>query len=208
LRGFHDARVKLVGAGPILAATSEASEPPRPAEPALRMHDSVVRALADVFPAVMPMRFGSVVDSASALAARLQPVAAELTEALKLVAGRRQMTLRVFGKKRSRPPAGPKVRGGPGTRYLHQLTARRRWERSVPELDSVRSLFDGVVRAERAQRETKGDLIASVYHLVDVDSVAEYLAAIDRAQRAAAPSLRLLSSGPHPAYAFAPEGLS
>src|SRR6266849_1030829 len=80
---------------------------------------------------------------------------AELLEALELVRGREQMTLRVFGEA---PPADRRS----GTAYLESL----RRSRSLPELDPLRAALEPLVRAERTEVH-RGPLLASVYHLID-----------------------------------------
>jgi hypothetical protein len=169
---------------------------------ALRGHDATVRRLARGVDALLPFRFGTVVPGAGELRRRLAPRAVELRRALALVAGREQMTLRVFGAPAARRRRGPVARpaGRPGARYL----AARLREVAVPEIDPIRPAVTAFVRAERAERHQSPPLLASVYHLVDRGRSPAYRAALRRAAPAA-DGVRLRVSGPWPPYAFAPE---
>jgi len=118
---------------------------------------------------------------------------AELTEALALVRGREQMTLRVHGT----PGASPSS-GGPGTRYLEE----RRRAQSLPELEPLRAALSGLVRAERVERHTEPGLLASVYHLIDRGSAQAYRQAVESTPLL---GLRVTLSGPWPAWSFVPE---
>jgi hypothetical protein len=195
--------VRVIALDGLWVAAGEVASAPSPTEAALRRHDTTVRRLARAVDALLPVRFGTVVSSEAELAATLAPRTAELRDALELVAGREQMTLRVYGspapRSRSRPdPAAG--RSGPGARYLG---ARAR-ARAVPEIDAIRPALAPFVRAERTERHRVPPLLASVYHLVDRGQDAAYRAALRQAARRA-PGIRVRASGPWPPYAFAPE---
>jgi Gas vesicle synthesis protein GvpL/GvpF len=194
-------RVLAVEGLRVAAREVDAEAPPRPTETALRGHDATVRRLARGVDAVLPFRFGTVVAGRDELRRLLVPRAAALRDALALVAGREQMTLRVFGAPQpERRRTGARRAGGPGARYL---TARVR-EHAVPEIDPIRPALASFIRAERTERHRTPPLLASVYHLVDRRRGAAYRAALRRAVRGAG-GLRLRVTGPWPPYAFAPE---
>jgi hypothetical protein len=192
-------RVLAVDGLRVAAREIDAGAPPQPTATALRGHDATVRRLARGVDAVLPFRFGTVVAGPDELRRLLAPRAAALREALALVAGREQMTVRVFGTPRRRG-GGARRPGGPGARYL----AARAREHAVPELDPIRPALAAFVRAERTERHRTPPLLASVYHLVDRRRGAAYRAALRRAARGAG-GVRLRVSGPWPPYAFAPE---
>jgi hypothetical protein len=212
--------LRLVELGPIVLVTGEVAAAPELSEEALRAHDAAARALHAQFPAFLPARFGSCADAEGALREAVQPLAAPLDDALTLVRGREQMTLRLFG---ALPPgaamAAPSLPagGGPGARYLARLAREQAHLREVPELDPLRPLLRPFVRAEQVQRAElrapadRADLprlIASVFHLVDRGSAAAYAGALERGlaeARAAFSDLRVSLSGPWPAWSFAPE---
>jgi hypothetical protein len=195
--------LRIIAVDRVWVAAREVTSTPSPTEAALRRHDATVRRLARAVDALLPVRFGAVVSGKAELAAALAPRTAELREALALVAGRDQMTLRVYGapappaRRRADPTAGP---SGPGLRYLR---ARAR-ARAVPELDPIRPALAPFVRAERTERHRDPPLLASVYHLVDRGRDAAYRTALRDAARRA-PGIRIRASGPWPPYAFAPE---
>ena len=176
----------------------------------LRRHDAVVRRLAGAVDAILPVRFGSVVPDDDAVLRLLSPRAIELAGRLVHVRGHEQMTLRLYGPRRSAPGPAPGrapgtdpavgARLGPGARYL---AARNRLLRTAlaPELDPVRPLLHELVADERIQRHATPPLLVSVYHLVRRDRRARYRLRVAQAATRLAP-LRLTVSGPWPPYAF------
>ena len=186
VRGALGEPVRVVPAGALFALAGEVEQPPELSADAVRAHDAAVRRLAVACPALLPVRFGSVADELD-LSAR-EP---ELLEALELVRGREQMTLRVYGE----PEQADR---GSGTAYLQSL----RRSRSLPALDPLRAALGALVRAERTDPHG-GPLIASVYHLIDRGSAPEYL----RVLAGVALTVRVAPSGPWPAWSFAPEPL-
>jgi hypothetical protein len=163
--------------------------PPLSAE-ALRAHEAAVRRIAESAVACLPARFGCCAEDEAALSQLIESRQMELAEALRLVRGREQMTLRVHGA-RAAPPAA----GGPGTRYLEQ----RRRAMTLPELDPLRAALATLVRAERIEGHAD---VASVYHLIDRGGAAAYQRAVESIRL---DGLRVAISGPWPAWSFAPE---
>jgi hypothetical protein len=135
-----------------------------------------------------------------------------LTAALALVAGREQMTLRVFGESPGAAPAprrASRARGAgrAGTRYLRERRAAAERARAVPEIDWLRPALSRFVRAERTERHARPPLLASVHHLIPRGRAGAYLAAVDRALRSS-PVVRVIASGPWPAWAFVSEDVA
>ncbi|MBX3471553.1 MAG: GvpL/GvpF family gas vesicle protein [Planctomycetes bacterium] len=181
--------------------------PPAPTPAALREHDAAVRRLEGLAGAVLPARFGQVAADEAALAERIGPRVDALRRALDLVRGREQMTLRLFGPLEATgalPAADdPGDTGlGPGARYL----ARRRAALGVPEAAGLLEALGARVRATRVERPAAGagELLASVYHLVDRGAADGYRAQVEALAPGLAPR-RVRVSGPWPAYAFAGE---
>ncbi len=205
--GLREEPLRVVRVGDVVAAVGDMTERPAVSEATLRAHDAVVRRLADAVDAILPVRFGSLL-SESSLNDLLAARAAELREALALVAGREQMTLRVLGDAPARADAAPDDVPpedlGPGARYLAARRAEWRQAREAPELAPLRPALQPLVRAERVTRHDAPPLLASVYHLVDRGAAAAYQAAIDDATL---DSVRVVATGPWPPYAFAPEAL-
>jgi len=178
--------VRALRAGRLFALAGEIDRAPELTAEAVRAHDAAVRRLAEACPALLPVRFGSVADELD-----FSGRESELLEALELVRGREQMTLRVYGE------APPKDRES-GTAYLESL----RRSRAVPELDPLRVALAKLLRAERTETH-QGPLVASVYHLIDRGTAPEYLRTLAGVPLA----VRVAPTGPWPAWSFAPEAL-
>ena len=169
--------------------------PPPPSAEALRAHEALVRRIAESADPCLPARFGAAAESEEALLRELAPRVPELLEALELVRGREQMTLRVHGSRR--PETLPR-KGRRGARYLEE---KRRTLR-ISELDPLRVALLGIQRSERVERHDAPELLASVYHLIDRGTAPEYRAAVERTP---IEGLQLTVTGPWPAWSFAPE---
>jgi len=200
--------LRFVPIAGVLAAVGDMAAPPIVSSGTLRAHDAVVRRLAAAVDAILPVRFGTVLDGEVALAEAIAGRAARLREALALVAGREQMTLRVFGDAAAAEPAAPVADAdlGPGARYLKTRRRRARGATEVPELAPLRGHLEPLVRAEQAQRHPTPPLLASVYHLIDRGRAPAYLDAVAAGAAALAPT-RAVATGPWPPYAFAPSEL-
>jgi hypothetical protein len=176
---------------------------PRPDRETLERQDAVVRRLAECFGAILPARFGEAFADEVALAGRLGPRERKVAEALALVRGCVQMTLRVFGEPELPPETEPA--GGPGTRYLAARQRERERARSLPEIDLLREALLPLLRAERIERyDAGGPLLGTAYHLIPRAQVGAYLTTLE-AGRGRIGRRRVAASGPWPPYAFAPE---
>lgn len=202
-RGMRGERLAFLRAGGLVVATGRLPSAPAPSAAALRRHDAVVRRLARALPAVLPVRFGTTVPEPSALGALLRAGMPALRRALRHVAGREQMTLRVFGSAAASPaPPRPAARSGPGTRYL--AARRRAVSAGAPAVAHLRAGLGKLVRDERVEPSETPPLLASVYHLVDRGDRRAYARAL-RELRCRLADVRVVSSGPWAPYAFAPE---
>jgi len=205
--GLDAEPLRFVRVDGVLAAVGDMAAAPPITPTTLRAHDAVVRRLAAAVDAILPVRFGTLLDGERALADAVAARAPRLREALALVAGREQMTLRVFGDAAPVDAVAPvESELGPGARYLEGRRRQTRRDADVPELAPMRSRLAALVRAEHAQRHDAPPLLASVYHLIDRGAVAAYLDAVAAAAAALAPT-RAVATGPWPPYAFAPESL-
>ena len=205
--GLDAEPLRFVPVDGVLAAVGDMAAPPPVSPTTLRAHDTVVRRLAAAVDAILPVRFGTLLDGDGALVDAIAGRAPRLREALALVAGREQMTLRVFGEPASSEDATPAADDlGPGARYLEGRRRQARRDADVPELAPLRPYLADFVRAEQAQRHDAPPLLASVYHLIDRGRAAAYVQAVAAGVAALAPT-RAVSTGPWPPYAFAPEQL-
>ena len=194
-------RLRVVTAGGLVALVGDVAEPPEATAVVLRAQDAILRRLASAVEALLPVRFGTLVDDDAALAESLAGRRPQLARALGRVAGCEQMTLRVWGESAPAAPSA-EVDGGPGTRYLAGRRHAQAWARRVPELDPVRGQLQALVREERAERHDRPPLLATVQHLIPRGAGARYIDAIDAARAELRP-WRVSVTGPWPPYAFA-----
>jgi hypothetical protein len=184
-------RALPVGAAWAVVAAREAA--PEPSEAALREHDARVRAIEAHVGAILPARFATLAADERDLIERLAPRADALAAALAEVAGRVQMTLRLFASGAS-APAAVEDAARPGTSWLRT----RARAAQIPELDRIRAVLGRWVKREHVERHDTPPLVASVYHLVAREDAAAYA----EAARAIA-EWGVRASGPFPPYAFA-----
>ena len=221
--GVREESLRVVVVGRVAAVVGSMDERPAPETEVLRRQDAVVRALADREPSLLPMRFASAVLDEQALRAWLEPRQAALADALALVEGCEQMTVRYSGgTETGRPEAteqrlrdaplatvapieGSATGAGPGTRYLDERRRRLAECEKPAALAPLREALRPLVRAERldAVSPAKGAL----HHLVPRGQAAAYRERIASVEARLRP-LQLTATGPWAPYAFAPEELS
>jgi len=183
----------------VFAAVERRADVPPIALGSLTSHQRIVERLAARVPAILPVRFGTLL-TLEALKETLEERDDELTEALDLVRGRRQMTWRLrtaSAEPRQRSPRSPV---SSGTEYLQRAT-RAATSTPSPAFRSVRACTGRLAIAERHQQQTS-TLPESLYHLIDNGRADEYLQAA-RDLRASARALTV--SGPWAPYAFVPD---
>jgi hypothetical protein len=178
----------------------------------LRKHQDVVARLATRVPAILPVRFGTLLES-DHLEEALQERDEEIAEAFDLVRGRVQFTWRAGGR-----GSGIGGRGsgtgdrGPGTgdrgpeepksgaAYL-RAAARAANPPPPAAFRALRTKLSPMIAGQRYQPATPA-MPQALYHLVTKKHVTRYAAAA-----AALTKIRpvLTVSGPFPPFAFAPE---
>jgi hypothetical protein len=207
--GMSGEALRVVSAGRLLAVVGDMSDRPRVTSTALREHDGIIRRLTLITDAVLPLRFGSMADGELELARRLEPGEATLEAALERVAGREQMTVRVYersarGEEGTRNAVAPEAAAdlGPGVRYL--LERRRTLEHDPHRaaVDAVLAASAPFSRAQRIEPHGSRPLIASVHHLIERGQAEAYAAALS-AGTADLIDAAVTVSGPWPPYAFA-----
>src|SRR4028119_1601047 len=118
--GLAGEPLRWLGAGTPGAIVGEAGEKPAVTPEALAAHDAVIQRLAGSLPALLPARFGQTISDEADLLTWLSTRRKELEEALALVDGCVQMTLRVFAgadaPREVAPPQTPAESPGPGAR--------------------------------------------------------------------------------------------
>jgi len=201
--GIAGEALRLVSCGGIAAIVGDQAERLQPDRGTIEGQDAVVRRLAAHFGALLPARFGECLADEAGLRERLEPRTRELAEALALVRGCVQMTLRVFGEPASEAVAKPVAGGGPGAHYLAARQREQERARSLPEIDPLRDVLKPLLRAERIERHAAGILLGTAYHLVRREEAGAYLAVLEGLGGRIG-GRRVAASGPWPPYAFAP----
>jgi hypothetical protein len=165
---------------------------PQPSDAELRAQHALVVDLAARTRAILPVRFGSLMEE-SALAQLLVAHLDEITAALDLVRDRVQMTVRITGR-RAAAAAAPAAASG-----RSYLEAKRRLL-SPPLPAKARAVLEALAALAAGERRAPGAgaLLATVYHLVDTDTLSRYEAVAAAAPRS------MVVSGPWPPFAFTP----
>jgi hypothetical protein len=153
-----------------------------------------VLRIGDAVDAVLPVRFGALVEVAE-LEEILRLRRTRIVEALDLVRGNVQMTIRLAGSGpsrdgRSRAPQGGN--DGSGRAYLEH----RAQEAALILPDAVQSALRAVARFVRQERRSIQS--GAVYHLIRRRDAPTYLDAL-------ADCSGMTLSGPWPPFAFTPE---
>jgi len=165
----------------------------------LRAHQAVVSRLAGAVPAILPVRFGTLLED-DALDEALSERDEDLADALALVRHRAQFTWR-----RARPRA-PKAASRPstadadgGAAYLRRAAKAANATPSAFRL--LRDQLDAFVVREKFQPAASG-MPDTLYQLIEKTAVERYRAVAD-GLTLTDPALRV--SGPWPPFAFAAE---
>lgn len=180
--------------GGIHAICHRRREVPRISDEVLREQHNAVIAIASHARAVLPVRFGALLDR-DEIVAIVRKHDGVIRAAFEQVRDRVQMTTRVLG---TAPAHGP-IQASSGRNYLE---ARRL--AAVPPLpEPVHALLDVVrpfVVHERQDPGASSGLLTTFYHLVAADDVRRYRAATRRARLP-----NIVSTGPWPPFAFTPQ---
>ena len=169
----------------------------------LKKHQDVVTRLAGQVPAILPVRFGTLLEDEH-LDEATSERDDEIAEAFDLVRDRVQFTWRSRGDRGSgigdRGTARATGSAKSGTAYLRQ--AARAANPSPPAVfRPLRAKLAPLTTKQRYQPGTAA-IPEAVYHLVDKGQVDRYVAAAAALEKSSA---RLAVTGPFPPFAFAPE---
>jgi hypothetical protein len=184
--------------GCFVAAERRADVPPIELD-ALKRHHHVIARLWNAVPAVLPVRFGTLLDETE-IAEALEDKEEELAEAFNLVRGRAQFSWRApVPERRTRSATMVRARElMSGTEYLRRAA---RASTPPPRFTPIRRRVAPLVAAERYE-PSRPAFPETLYHLVDRKNIDAYLAASSRTPWSSlAPTL----GGPYPPYAFVPE---
>lgn len=194
---FKRRRVEFLDAAGFHAVIERRSQPPALSESSLRTQHDIVTRLFDRIDAVIPTRFGALIDERE-LRDIIEARRHVIQEALTLVRGRVQMTVRFRETSESMPRSHPPVAAAvTGAAYLE---ARRRATRTMPALAGVVSAaVADLTITERSEARTER-ASAVLYHLIARENVGHYMRVVSSLKSAV-----VSVSGPWPPFAFAPD---
>ena len=195
------AGIEIMPVAGLFAAVERTTHQPVLCEESLRRQHGIVVALHRAARAVVPVRFGALVD-ADELTEVIRLRRAELGRALQGVRGREQMTIRVFGP---RDAAGRHAGAAPssGAEYLRQRAASAR-----PVLTpGVERMIEAVATIAQAQTVDpgRGEIQVTIHHLIRRGLADRYRREATSSAATTEPALNIVISGPWPPFAFAPD---
>jgi hypothetical protein len=169
--------------------------PPALSDDELRAQHRLVVAIAQRASAVLPARFGSLLDRRE-LTAAVTRHEQEILAALARVHHHVQMTVRILGER-------PKSAGGAARANMsgREYLERARLAATPPttgEAERLLARLSSLVASERREHGA-GRLLATIYHLVHVRHVDRYKKVVG------APDPGVIVSGPWPPFAFSPQ---
>ena len=171
----------------------------------LKTHQDVVSRLARQVPAILPVRFGTLLETPD-LEEAVQERAEEIAEAFDLVRDRVQFTWRVAGQARREARGAGRDQGAAartaavsGTQYLQQA-ARAANPPPPAAFRALQTRLAPLIVRQRYQPGTAA-LPEAVYHLVAASDVHRYTTAATLDTTAP----KLAMTGPFAPFAFAPE---
>jgi hypothetical protein len=192
-------RIEFVDAAGVYAAVERLEARPDVSEAALRTQHDIVAQVATRVDAILPARFGSFVD-----AAELERVVAlrrdVIAEALALVRGRVQMTVRLFDPE-GRPDPPPRGNAATGTAYLEGRRAAAAG-RALPQAEAIAAAVKDIVAAARTE-PGHGRVAGTIYHLVDRADVGKYKRALSTLEASSGGGMTV--TGPWPPFGFVPD---
>lgn len=194
IAGAREARraaVDAVTVKGVAAIVEQRATSPQPTERALKARLARLVALETAGLTVLPVRFGTTVQSPAELRALLRPQADMLEQAIERLRGRRQMTVRVRGGQTK-----PSRRSG--VAYLTSLARAAR----VPQADPLRKAVASLVIDERVESDARAGFAGTVHHLIEAADAAPYRTAAAAIQRAHPRTF--VVSGPSIPFAFVP----
>jgi hypothetical protein len=199
-KGMAGERLRWITAGRVAAIAGELPRRPTPTLARARRYDQIVRALAHDARPILPARFGTCFRSVEELESALRARERALLRALAVVRGRVQMVVRVpTTEVADHEHERPLQRAGvTGADYLRAKAATAARARYVAGFEPVREAARRWIRNEVVEKRGR---VASVYHLIPRASATAYVTAVRRT--AVEAGLRVVVSGPMPAYAFA-----
>lgn len=178
----------------VFAIGERRTDPPAATDTELKHQHAVVVRLAELFDAVLPVRFGAMTSRAT-LAEMPARLMKRLSDGLDDVRDTAQMTIRFIGE--ARPVRRRATSPVSGRQYLRERQAAATPDLTPEAVAWLDSLRPTVVR-ERIEPGA-GNVLATVYHLVRRGKLDRYAKAAANAGTVAA-----RVTGPFPPFAFTP----
>ncbi|MEA2213588.1 MAG: hypothetical protein QOF83_3536 [Solirubrobacteraceae bacterium] len=201
LRGIDGAALQAIEAGGLVAVASGHSTTPPLDEAILWRFEQVIESLMQ-HGAVLPVRFGTTMETTDAIVAMLQSGRPELVDKLDAVRGAVELSVR--GIWRDSP--GPASAGAAltGTDYMRdRLAPQLRAQALAAQLHAH---LDGQARASRHRILARPAVPVSAAFLVARGTEDEFVRAVTRLD-AQLDGADLVCTGPWPAYSFAGDAL-
>ncbi|HJS94813.1 MAG TPA: GvpL/GvpF family gas vesicle protein [Solirubrobacteraceae bacterium] len=195
--GLDGRSLHAVAEGPLAAVVSNhLGDRVEPTPDALSAYEQTVRRLMERG-AVLPARFGSVLEDASAVLELLRRRRKDLVARLQRVRGAVEIGLRASW--RDGPPTPLEARSQSGTSYLRdRLELRQSARRVATELEPLGAL----ARSSRRAIVPRPDLPVLDSYLVDSGRVSEFVALVEQLDDRL-DEVELVCTGPWPPYSFA-----
>lgn len=193
--------VEVMPVAGVFVALERMAEWPRLSEDALRRQHDIVVALHRSTDAILPVRFGALLD-VDELTEVMRLRRRILARALARVRGREQMTIRIFGP-RSAPQRDSGIASSSGIDYLRQRAASAR-----PALTAgAKRIVEAVASLATAQTidAGRGEVQVTINHLVRRGVEARYRRLVMSRAATMTPAPKVAVSGPWPPFAFAPD---
>jgi hypothetical protein len=184
----------LVPVGGAFALVERRDDVPPVALGTLKKHYAVVTRVARSVRAIVPMRFGTLLEP-SELRELLDERDEEVAEALALVRDCVQFTWRAAAANKGKA-SEDRSRKESGAEYLRRVTRPA----VPPVFRAVHQALGGLARRERAE-PAKASRPATLHHLVAKQKVRAY----ERSSTALTSASNLVVTGPYPPFAFVPE---
>jgi hypothetical protein len=194
---FDGHRIEFITFNGLGAAVERVAERPQVSEAALRTQHEIVMRISAYVDDLLPARFGAFVDDRELeqLLAMRRDV---IQQALDLVHGRVQMTIRMRARAAIPSDVAGSVAPTSGTAYLEARRAAA-VQTLPPGAATMTAAVRHLVSAERSERG-QGRSAASIYHLIERRHVHQYRAALSSVE-----SSVITVSGPWPPFAFVPD---
>jgi len=203
LKGLDHQTMEYVPCGNIAAAfTRHTVAPPAVAENIVQYEQAIESLMSHA--ALLPVRFGTCFKSEDGARDALNQNAALLAEGLEAVRGKVEMGVRILSPTPTARSSGTGF--ARGTDYMHAKLAERRKEEEGEHQHlriAQEILSPSIQRWPNYVQSTVRNGIASFAFLIPRNDVEEFRSAT-RAAMTIHPDLRLLCTGPWPAYHFTP----